>query len=153
MKFLTLATLLLTGSLLTTANANTITVYESTGKHGEKRFSQIPPNDTKDYTLREFRRDGRIADTGRMASLPEQAVPPAPNPDAQRADEAEKALKEQRAKELAERCKTMRTNLAAFSTGGRIYETNDKGERVYLNDQEISSKKQRTQDAINKECS
>lgn len=153
MKFSSLTALLLTGALFATAHASSTTVYKSVGKNGETRYSQIRPTDTNSYETMILRSDGRTADTGRMATLPDQAVPAAPvSADAQRADEAERQLKELKAQELAERCKAMRTNLAALSTGQRIYETNANGERVYLNDQEISSKKQRTADAIASEC-
>ncbi|WP_066805136.1 hypothetical protein [Moraxella oblonga] len=161
MKFSNLTTLLLTGVLLTTAHAGTTTVYHV---KSQSKFMQTNPKgvlctpidvkDNNDCKIMSMRDDGRMADAGQMATLPERATAaPAPTSSAeQRADEAEKALKEQQAKILAEKCQAMRTNLAAYGTGGRIYETNANGERVYLNDQEISSKRQRTIDAIEREC-
>lgn len=160
MKFIRLTTLLLTGTLFATANANTTTVYHI---KSQSRFMQTAPKgvvctpisvqDGNDCKIMSMRSDGRTADSGRMASLPEQAVPNVPSVDPNAENEQ---LKKERdaliAREKEERCKTMRTNLAAFSTGGRIYETNANGERVYLNDQEISSKRQRTIDAIEKDC-
>lgn len=64
----------------------------------------------------------------------------------------EKQLAEQKATALARDCQAMRANLANLSTGGRTYETNAQGERVYLNDQEVSARRQQTMDAINKNC-
>lgn len=162
MKLINLTTLVLIGALLvTTAHARTTNVYHI---KSQSKFMQTNPKgvlctpievqDNNDCKIMPMRDDGRMSDAGQMATLPERTTTaPVPASSAeQRAEEAEKALKEQQAKILAERCQTMRTNLAAYGAGGRIYETNANGERVYLNDQEISSKRQRTIDAIEKEC-
>ena len=151
MKFHTLTALLLTSFLATSVHSATTTIYKSVGKNGETRYTQLRPSDTTKYEVIEMRSDGRTASTGQMAQLPAEQAP-ATNSSEQRISELEKQIKEQQAQELARHCQTMRNNLANLSTGGRIYETNANGERVYLNDQEISSKKQRTLDTINKHC-
>lgn len=153
MKLSHLTTLFLTGALLTTTHVHANQIY----KIGNK-YTQIRPMgvEGRDYDTLPIRNDGSLgaskADLAPLATATPTTVPVA-NPDAERADAAEKALKEQQAQILAERCEAMRKNLAAYNTGGRIYDTNANGERVYLNDQEISSKKQRTIDAIAKDCS
>lgn len=160
MKLTRLTALFLTGALLATAHASTTNVYHL---KSQSKFMQTQPKgvvctpidvqDNNDCKIRPMRSDGRVADSGRMSSLPEQATPTAPTSDAQKMmDEAKKMIDDQNAKIMAERCQTMRTNLAALNTGGRIYDTNANGERVYLNDQEISSKRQRTIEAIEKDC-
>lgn len=150
MKFSSLIALLVTGTLLTTAHANTTTVYKSVGKHGETRYSQMQPKDTQNFEVLQMRSDGRTADAGRMAQLPEQAATPPANPEADALKKENETLKNQ---ELANRCQSLRSNFANLSIGGRIFETNAQGEKVYLNDQEISSRRQQHQQMINQYCS
>lgn len=149
MKISHLTALLLTGTLLTTAHANTTTVYKSVGKHGETRYSQIQPKDTQNFEVLQMRSDGRTADAGRMAQLPEQTATPA-NPETEALKKENETLKNQ---ELANRCQSLRSNFANLSIGGRIFETNAQGEKVYLNDQEISSRRQQHQQMLNQYCS
>lgn len=145
---ISLATLAL---FATFSHANT-TVYKSVGKHGETVYSQVMPKTTQ-YEVMQMRSDGRTASAGKMASLPDPATTPAPaSAESQRIAELEKQMQEQKAQEMARHCQNMRANLANLSTGGRIYETNAQGQRVYLNDQEISAKKQRTADSIKQHC-
>ncbi|TWV84691.1 hypothetical protein [Moraxella sp. VT-16-12] len=150
MKHLSLIIATITTFALT-AHANTTTVYKSVGKHGETLYSQFMPKGTTNYETLQMRSDGRTASAGQMANLPDPATAPTNN-DTQRIAEQQKQIDELKAQEEARRCQTMRANLANLSTGGRIYETNANGERVYLNDQEISAKKQRTADAIKQYC-
>lgn len=147
---MSLATLALFATL---SHANTTTVYKSVGKHGETVYSQIMPKTTQ-YEVMQMRSDGRTANAGKMATLPDPATPaPAtPSAESQRIAELEKQMQEEQAQRLAERCQTMRNNLANLSTGGRVYETNPQGQRVYLNDQEISAKKQRFTESIQQYC-
>lgn len=150
-----LTALFLTGALLTTTHVHANEIY----KIGNK-YTQIRPKgvDGVDYKTLPIQNNGNLgAARTPVSEIPTTTTPapaPAANSDAERAAAAEKALQEQNAKIMAERCENMRRNLAAYNTGGRIYDTNPStGERIYLNDQEISSKKQRTMDAIAKDCS
>ena len=135
------------------SHANTTTVYKSVGKHGETVYSQFMPKGTTKYEAMQMRSDGRTADSGKMASLPDPASPPpAQSEDAKRIAEQQKQIDELKANEMARHCQSLRSNLANLSTGGRIYETNAQGQRVYLNDQEISAKRQQTDNAIKQHC-
>lgn len=153
MKFPLLSiSILCLGALFSIANGATTTIYKSVGKKGEVLYSQIQPKGGKYETL-EMRSDGRTADAGQQAQIPDATAATAPSAaESQRIAELEKQVKEQQANEMARHCQNMRANLANLSTGGRVYETNAQGERVYLNDQEISSRRQRTLDAINQSC-
>lgn len=152
MKLYALTALILASSLLS-ANAATTTIYKSVGPKGETRYSQIRPANVKKFETIEMRSDGRTATTGQMAQLPTETTAATPqSAEQQRIAELEKQMQEQQNNEKLRTCQNMRTNLANLSTGGRMYETNDKGERVYLNDQEISSKRQRITDAIAQHC-
>ncbi|MDO4895950.1 MAG: DUF4124 domain-containing protein [Moraxella sp.] len=139
------------GLLITASHANT-TVYKSTGKHGETVYSQFMPKGTTKYETLQMRSDGRTASAGNMASLPDPATAPAQSDESKRIAELEKQVQEQKAQEMTRHCQNMRSNLANLNTGGRIYETNAQGQRVYLNDQEISSKKQRITESLKQYC-
>lgn len=153
MKILhTALTVVLSTCLVSTSFAAT-TIYKSVGKNGEPRFSQMQPTDTKNFEVIQMRSDGRQANAGQMAQIPDATATPTPNSEAQRIADLEKQVNEQKANELARQCQAMRTNLANLSTGGRTYETNEKGERVYLNDQEVSARRQQIMSAIEQNCS
>lgn len=140
----------------TTSHANTTTVYKSKGKHGETVFSQFMPKGTTNYEALQMRSDGRTADAGKMASIPDPATP---NSDAQKIAEQQKQIDELKAQEatrqaqdMARHCQNMRSNLANLNTGGRVYKTTDQGQREYLNDQQISAQKQQLTTAIQQHC-
>ncbi|MBE9578108.1 MULTISPECIES: hypothetical protein [Moraxella] len=150
MKLHTLTALLL--SVVTfgiTANANT-TIYESIGKHGEVVYSQMQPKNTTNFKVHSMRNDGRVADAGQLSEQTQQQA--APSPEAQRIADLEQQNQALQNQELANRCQSLRANFANLTIGGRIFETNANGERVYLNDQEISSKRQQHQQLINQYC-
>lgn len=149
MKFHTLTPLLLAAFLGMTANAATTTLYKSVGKYGEVRYTQMQPKGTDNFQVLELRGDGRTTDAGQMSQLPETA--PA-SPEAQRIADLEKQNKALQNQELANRCQSLRANFANLTIGGRIFETNAQGEKVYLNDQEISSRRQRHQQMIDQYC-
>lgn len=158
MKLHTLTALLLSVATLGSyAHANSIDVYHIIS---QSKYTQLPPKgmvcthinikDNKDCKIIPMRHDGRVADTG---YIPEQTQQQAvPSPEAQRIAELEQQNQALQNQELANRCQSLRTNFANLTIGGRIYETNANGERVYLNDQEISSKRQQHQQLINQYC-
>ncbi|MDO4450051.1 MAG: DUF4124 domain-containing protein [Moraxella sp.] len=151
MKFQTLTALVIATAAMT-AHAASTTVYKSVGKHGEVRYSQMQPKDTSNFQVLEMRSDGRTTDLGQMgAPAAEQA--PTPSPEAQENANLKKENEALKQQELASRCQSLRSNLANLSIGGRIFETNAQGEKVYLNDQEISSRRQRHEQMISQYCS
>lgn len=126
------------------SSAYAITLYESTGPYGEKRWTQTPPKDTTEYTEVEFRDNGRVAVANDM-----------PFVETQQSNEVA-ALSQQvadlQARETAQRCQQLRSNLANLNIGGQIYELGDNGERNYLNEQQINDRRMRIQQAINQFC-
>jgi Domain of unknown function (DUF4124) len=63
-----------------------------------------------------------------------------------------KLEKEAQAKIDAENCKGARANYQTYAQGGRIYKTNEKGEREYLGDAELESGKAKAQAEIQEFC-
>lgn len=151
MRIHTLTALLLSTAVFgMTTHATSTTVYKSVGKHGEVRYSQMQPKDTKNFQAFEIRSDGRTFDAGQLAQQTEST--PNINPEAQRIADLEQQNKALKNQELANRCQSLRTNFANLTIGGRIFEINAQGEKVYLNDQEISSRRQRHQQMIDQYC-
>ncbi|WP_199507798.1 MULTISPECIES: DUF4124 domain-containing protein [unclassified Psychrobacter] len=145
---------LLTATLLlgTTSASQAVQVYKSVGTYGEVKYSQYPPQKSKNYEVIEFRSDGRQNDAGQMAGKTNSNQAAAPDPEAQRIAELEARIKEQDANANAQRCQSLRNNLTNLNVGGRIYEMDDNGNRRYLDGREIELKRERVQQAINQYC-
>lgn len=145
---------LLTAALLlgTTSASQAVQVYKSVGAYGEVKYSQYPPQNSKNYEVIEFRSDGRQNDSGQMAGKTNSNQTVAPDPEAQRIAELEARIKEQDANANAQRCQSLRNNLTNLNVGGRIYEMDDNGNRRYLDGREIELKRERVQQAINQYC-
>ena len=142
---------LLTGSVLSTANA--VTIYKSIGEYGEVKYSQLPPQNATNVTVMELRSDGRTVDPGQMAGKTDANAPDAPSELEQRNAALEAQLKEKEEQELAQRCQNLRNNLTNLSVGGRIYEMDEQGNRKYLDSREIEQRRETVQQAIKQYCS
>lgn len=132
------------------AHANVVKVYKSTGPHGEIRYSQELPRDAKNVEVLEFRRDGRQNTAGAQAA---PTIDPAASAQQNQMTQLEQQVKDLQSRETAQRCQSLRNNLANLNIGGRIYEMDGSGNRVYLNAQEIDARRARTQQAISQFCS
>lgn len=141
--------LLMTLGFSAISNANTYTVYKTIGAHGEVKFTQMQPNVGVQYETIQFRSDGRTNTAGQMAA---PTVDPAVAAEQQRTADMQKQIEELQAREKADRCNRLRSNLSNLNMGGRIYETTNTGERVFLNDQEIQSRRTSVQQTIAQHC-
>ena len=140
--------------LMLSMNASqAIQVYKSIGAHGEVKYSQHAPQTGKNIELIEFRSDGRQSNAGQMAGKtdPNQSNN-AQTAEEQRITQLEARIKEQDAKENAQRCQSLRNNLTNLNVGGRIYEMDANGKRQYLDGREIELKRERVQQAIDQYC-
>lgn len=63
-----------------------------------------------------------------------------------------KVEKESQAKLKAENCKAAKANHESFAQGGRVYKTNEKGEREYMSDKDLKEGAEKTQAEINEYC-
>ncbi len=73
----------------------------------------------------------------------------------QRNAEIEKNNKQEReaqAKLKAENCKAARANHGTYAQGGRVYKTNERGEREYMDDKELQEGAQKAQAEIDEYC-
>lgn len=67
-------------------------------------------------------------------------------------EKSNKLERETQAKRDIGNCKAARANYQAYAQGGRIYTTNENGERKYLGDADLAAGKAKTQGEINKYC-
>lgn len=142
-----LAVLCLVFGFGTATYANTYTVYKTIGTNGVPTFSQIPPSNMTNVEVLNFRNDGRV-------TTPAEELPSSNNTNAQQTqvNELEQRVNELQARENAQRCQALKNSLANMNMGGKIYEMDDSGNRVYLNDQQIQERRQRAQQAIAQFC-
>ena len=125
-------------------------VYKWVDENGQVHYGERPPatNQAKRMTL--------------------EGAPP-PDPEAaerrERRELEDKTWKEERAKrkeeqararedaELRKRnCATARDNLNRYTIGGRIYRTDENGERYYVDDEERASQRQKAQAQVDEWC-
>lgn len=140
--------------VLTMHPSYAVQVYKSVGAHGEVKYSQYPPQNSKKIEVIEFRSDGRQTDAGKMAGKTSSTQNiPAQSPEEQRMSQLEARIQEQEANANAQRCQSLRNNLTNLTVGGRIYEMDANGKRQYLDSREIEVKRERVQQAITQYCS
>ena len=159
-------------SFIVASNAQAGKVYRWVDKSGKTHFSQTPPSaDTREYDVRfakekslpepvkDIKNTGKDGDTkakDEKAEKKEAAKTPQ-----QRLAEIEKARAEQakiateKAKQRDERlkkCKQAQSNMRNIEQGGRIYDVDKDGNRLYWDDSKRASKKTETQELVEKFC-
>lgn len=148
-------------------------IYKWKDKNGVMRYSDTPPSSKmKVDTLR-----GKSVSKPETKATPQgvnETAAPAesnpkidkrfvdrPNPEADakrlraRNAEAEKRNKEEEkrnAKLNIENCKAARANYANLKVGGRIYKTNENGDREYYGEDELNAQKATAQAEMRKYC-
>jgi len=140
--------------LLPIQASHAIQVYKSIGAYGEVKYSQHPPQNSKNVEMIEFRSDGRQNTPGQLAGKTQaNQNDNSQNPEQQRVAQLEARIKEQEDQANAQRCQSLRNNLTNLNVGGRIYEMDASGKRQYLDSREIELKSERVQQAISQYCS
>lgn len=141
------------GAFGMSSNANTVNVCISKGTHGEMKYSQVVssanPASSCNGEVVGFRADGRQNTPGEMAA---PTIDPNATAEQSRAAQLEQQIKEMEARETAQRCQNLRNSLANLNMGGRVYELDASNNRVYLNQQEIDTRRTRTQQTIAQFC-
>lgn len=146
-------------------------IYKWKDKNGVTRYSDMPPQGGVNAKVMGKARpkapikndvseseEQGAADT---APVQTQIVEDAVDPEEeaarvrQRNAEMEKNNKmeaERQAKLDIENCKAARANYQQFAQGGRVYKTNERGEREYYGEAELNAGKQKAQNEINQYC-
>lgn len=148
-------------------------IYKWKDKDGSIRYSDVPPpsnikhepmlgkkipKPTGQPPLAPVEGDATAAMNKDKAATAKEAAPLSKEEAAnKRAKDAEAQKKAEEVKQAdlkikQENCKVARSNLAAFTNGGRITITDEKGERQYLGDEEIAKGKADAQRDIEKYC-
>ena len=68
------------------------------------------------------------------------------------AEKNNKLEKEKQEVAKAENCKAAKSNLASYEQGGRVYKMNEKGERVYLDENDFKAGREKATQEINENC-
>ena len=131
--------------------AATAQLYKYVDKDGKTVYSdQPPPNvDSKQLNVG----TGTTKDT---AAAPKTAVErdkelqKVRDEDKEKAKKADDAAKQAAQKEAA--CQQAKSNYQVYADGGRITKYDDKGERVYLGDDEIVAEQQRAKREMDEAC-
>jgi hypothetical protein len=123
---------------------------ESIGKKNTKAPVQAPATPSENSTTVITNKDGAIVSKEAKPLTKEEAA-------AQRAKDAEAQKKVDAAKQAElkvrqENCAISRRNLATYTNGGRIFDTDAKGERSYLGDEDIAKRKAEAQRDVEKYC-
>lgn len=112
-------------------------IYKWVDKDGKTQYSDTPPPST----------ESKRVDTIRTQPTATSAAPAAPSyveaekgfqKRKQEAQETQKKTEEKtaQAKDQNARCSEAKGNLATLTEGGRVFRTNEKGERTYMEDNE-----------------
>ena len=142
-------------------------VYKWKDKDGTVRYSDTPPtSNIKTETLVKKKAVSAPAapainpPTSTKIVTPPQTVVVPERPDVaaqKRRDEAEldkknKLAKEEEARRKAENCIAAKSNMEAYTQGGRVFRTNEKGERVWMDDNAFEQGRQKAQQEIDENC-
>jgi hypothetical protein len=132
-------------------------IYKWRDKNGSIRYSDTPPPSNIKHE----------AIGGKRALKPSVTAPTTDSPPVPRSADEEAALKRQSNAEAeknnklekekqeavrAENCKAAKSNLASYEQGGRVYKMNEKGERVYLDENDFKAGREKAQQEINENC-
>ena len=140
-------------------------IYKWKDKDGITRYSDVPPpsnikNESMGKKIPKASAAAAVAPVD-AASAPATGKDAAPlskeEAAAKRAKEAEAQKKADEVKKAElkyrqESCAAAKNNLRMYSAGGRLMTTDEKGERHYLGDDEISKNKAEAQQAVEKFC-
>ncbi|MFW5431585.1 MAG: DUF4124 domain-containing protein [Methylophilaceae bacterium] len=148
-------------------------IYKWKDKNGVVRYSDTPPpSNVKVDTLGNKQRAKRVKKAEPEAAN-EEAAPSSseqrardkfeetvdPEVEAARTrarnteiEKKNKQEKETQAKLNADNCKAAKANHQSYVQGGRVYKTNENGDREYLGDDELEAGKVKTQAEIDQYC-
>ncbi len=155
--------------------ASNAQIYKWKDKDGVMRYSDMPPppnvevktigKSSKDAYAKpraaeaaETQGSVKNSEAGAVApaKLENQTTAPAVNAQdqAKRAEmEKQKKLDEQKqAKIDAENCSAAKANYQTYLQGGRVYKINEKGERVFMGNEDLAAGKAKAQAEINQYC-
>ena len=148
-------------------------IYKWKDKNGVMRYSDMPPPPNVEVkTIVKSAKDPyakakavgatdsvKNSEAGAVAppDKKNQIVDPSVDPKLEQVKKAElerqkKLEQEKQAKIDAENCSAARANYQTYLQGGRVYKINEKGERVFMGDEDFEAGKAKAQAEINQYC-
>lgn len=148
-------------------------IYKWKDKNGVMRYSDMPPPPNVEVeTIGKSAKDPyakpkaieaadsvKNSEAGAVAppDKKDQIVDPSADPKLQQVKKAElerqnKLEQEKQAKIDAENCSAARANYQTYLQGGRVYKINEKGERVFMGNEDLEAGKAKAQAEINQYC-
>lgn len=139
-------------------------IYKWKDKNGNVRYTDTPPpSNIKQETIGAKK---AVKSTGDAPVVPVAPVvkdnlPPVQSAEdaaaeqRQRNAEAEKNNKQEQAAEAkrkAENCTAAKANMETFTQGGRVYKMDENGERVYMDENDFKTGREKAQQEINENC-
>ena len=133
--------------------AATAQLYKYVDKDGKTVYSdQPPPNvDSKQLNVGTgTSRDTPAAGAPKTAMERDKEAQKGRDEDKEKAKKADDLAKQAAQKDAA--CQQAKSNYQVYADGGRITKYDDKGERVYLGDDEIIAEQERTKREMDEAC-
>ncbi len=127
-------------------------MYKYVDKDGKTVYSDQPPAnvDSKQLNVQPGVTSSAPAAAPKSAVEQDKQLQKGRDEARERAKKSENAAKEAEAKEQA--CASARAAYKIYSDGGRILKSDDKGERVFLGDEEIDAERERTKRLMDEAC-
>jgi hypothetical protein len=126
-------------------------MYKYVDKDGKTVYTDQPPpgTDTKQVTVPSTA-IGNSPAPGKTAVQQDKELQKAR--DKVKEGEKKSEEKEARARAEAERCSSARSAYAQYQLGGRITKLDDKGEKIFLGDDEIDAARERARQQVDQYC-
>ena len=151
--------LLLTLALLLVTTAQAGKIYKWTDPSGEVHYGQTPPPNKHAQEINvKIDEPKPAADTtadekSKDATQKQSGTKPVTDKPANKEKSEQQAATEKKNAEIRqENCKRSNQRLRTISAGGRMYDVNDKGERVYWDDAKRASELSDAQQLVDKWC-
>jgi hypothetical protein len=128
-----------------------VEVYKWVDENGKVHFSQTPPNHAADQIQIENNLSSEVHDDNLDAKQKEKRYLDYLRQE--RLDtEARKAKQNEERAKLQARCERRLADYQDLKAGGRFYELNEQGERVFLSNDEMNEAKKMLKEFLDKSC-
>lgn len=144
------ATILFALLLLTTSSL--AQVYKWVDEDGQIHFSQFPPNEVKEAEQVDINVGTSASAEEAKKRLQEQREKLLKDSIERGLSEEEKLRAMAEAEDQQKKCDQARKQLTTLQTGGRVFTTNEAGEREYLDDQKRQDMIKKTQARVTEAC-
>ncbi len=125
--------------------------YKWTDENGRTVYSDTPPDPKQVKKVTQINAKPSTSSSGEVTTAERtkksDAAKKTSTETAKKADEDTKIAEDKTAA-----CKSARSNLTVLAAGGRIFTTNDKGEREYMSDQAIADGRVKAEAEVAKAC-